>query len=46
MYYGDFFEVTWKAFSDHPVIYLKEYDGKRVSSYVGFYLNLVNSCMF
>ncbi|XP_041350090.1 EGF domain-specific O-linked N-acetylglucosamine transferase-like [Gigantopelta aegis] len=30
MYYGDFFEVTWEAFTDHPVIYLKQFDGIRV----------------
>ncbi|XP_064607317.1 EGF domain-specific O-linked N-acetylglucosamine transferase-like isoform X2 [Liolophura sinensis] len=30
MHYGDLFEVTWKAFSDYPVIYLKDYDNKRV----------------
>ncbi|XP_059152195.1 EGF domain-specific O-linked N-acetylglucosamine transferase-like [Physella acuta] len=28
--YGDFFSVTWKAFTDHPVIALKDLDGKKV----------------
>ncbi|ELU12341.1 hypothetical protein CAPTEDRAFT_168806 [Capitella teleta] len=30
MHYGDFFHVTWKAFSDHEIVPLKEYDGKKV----------------
>ncbi|KAI8511526.1 hypothetical protein Bbelb_106260 [Branchiostoma belcheri] len=28
--YGDFFSDTWRAFSDYPIIHLKEYDGKKV----------------
>ncbi|XP_005089308.1 EGF domain-specific O-linked N-acetylglucosamine transferase [Aplysia californica] len=30
MPYGDFFSLTWKAFSDYPVIPLKDLDGKKV----------------
>ncbi|XP_055958443.1 EGF domain-specific O-linked N-acetylglucosamine transferase isoform X2 [Patella vulgata] len=30
MYYGDFFHDTWKAFTDNPIIHLKDYDGKKV----------------
>ncbi|XP_071081887.1 EGF domain-specific O-linked N-acetylglucosamine transferase-like [Haliotis cracherodii] len=29
-HYGDFFSATWKVFSDHPIIPLQQYDGKRV----------------
>ncbi|RUS70729.1 hypothetical protein EGW08_021507 [Elysia chlorotica] len=28
--YGDFFSVTWKAFTDHRIIPLSDLDGKRV----------------
>ncbi|KAK3769696.1 hypothetical protein RRG08_004947 [Elysia crispata] len=28
--YGDFFSVTWKAFTDHPIIPLSDLDGKKV----------------
>ncbi|KAI0240491.1 EGF domain-specific O-linked N-acetylglucosamine transferase [Lamellibrachia satsuma] len=28
--YGDFFSATWKAFTDHSIVHLKEYDGKKV----------------
>ncbi|XP_078596851.1 EGF domain-specific O-linked N-acetylglucosamine transferase-like [Branchiostoma floridae x Branchiostoma japonicum] len=28
--YGDIFSDTWKAFSDYPIIHLKEYDGKKL----------------
>jgi len=28
--YRDFFSVTWKAFTKHPIIRLKDYAGKRV----------------
>ncbi|XP_070559527.1 EGF domain-specific O-linked N-acetylglucosamine transferase-like isoform X3 [Ptychodera flava] len=28
--YGDFFKTTWRAFSDHPIIPLREWDGKKV----------------
>ncbi|CAH1785030.1 unnamed protein product [Owenia fusiformis] len=28
--YGDFFSDTWKAFTDYPVIHLKDFDGKKV----------------
>ncbi|XP_055884177.1 EGF domain-specific O-linked N-acetylglucosamine transferase-like isoform X1 [Biomphalaria glabrata] len=30
MPYGDFFKITWKAFTDHPIIALKDLDGKNV----------------
>ena len=30
MAYGDLFADTWKAFTDHPVRRLSDYDGKRV----------------
>ena len=29
--YRDFFSDTWKAFTKHPIIRLKDYAGKRVS---------------
>uniref|UniRef100_UPI00359025C7 EGF domain-specific O-linked N-acetylglucosamine transferase isoform X1 n=2 Tax=Myxine glutinosa TaxID=7769 RepID=UPI00359025C7 len=29
-YYGDLFSSTWKAFTDHDVIHLKDFDHKRV----------------
>ncbi|XP_076114479.1 EGF domain-specific O-linked N-acetylglucosamine transferase-like [Mytilus galloprovincialis] len=28
--YRDFFDVTWKAFTDYPVLRLSQYDGKKV----------------
>lgn len=28
--YGDLFSTTWNAFTDHPVVHLNEYDGKKV----------------
>ncbi|KAK2194258.1 hypothetical protein NP493_1g07044 [Ridgeia piscesae] len=28
--YGDLFSATWKAFTDHPVVHLNVYDGKKV----------------
>ncbi|BFZ10952.1 hypothetical protein BsWGS_13992 [Bradybaena similaris] len=28
--YGDFFSQTWKAFTDHPVIPLRDLDGKKI----------------
>jgi hypothetical protein len=31
LFYRDFFDVTWKAFTDYPIIRLNEYDGKKVS---------------
>ncbi|KAH9500584.1 hypothetical protein Btru_076977 [Bulinus truncatus] len=30
MPYGDFFSITWKAFTDYPLIALKDLDGKKV----------------
>lgn len=30
MSYGDFFHDTWKAFTDHPIIYLNTWDHKKV----------------
>ncbi|XP_033745660.1 EGF domain-specific O-linked N-acetylglucosamine transferase-like [Pecten maximus] len=30
MFYNDLFSVTWKMFSDHPIIPLRDYDGKKV----------------
>lgn len=30
MVYRDFFDITWKAFTDHPIIRLSAYDGRRV----------------
>jgi protein O-GlcNAc transferase len=30
MHYGDLFHVTWQAFSDYPIIYLSQYDKKKV----------------
>ena len=30
--YGDLFSATWKAFTDHPVVHLNVYDGKKVAS--------------
>lgn len=30
MSYGDFFHDTWKAFTDHPIIHLNSFDGKKV----------------
>ncbi|XP_069142595.1 EGF domain-specific O-linked N-acetylglucosamine transferase-like isoform X1 [Argopecten irradians] len=30
MYYNDLFSVTWKMFSDRPIIPLRDYDGKKV----------------
>lgn len=30
LFYRDFFDVTWKAFTDYPIKRLNEYDGKKV----------------